>query len=92
MTTKRVADNENMPSTGLVDEKYNPKPAYQTLDRLINKEWKTNVEVSTSTGNVKFNGFYGKYKLKLKYDNKIIQKTIKLTKNASRVMNINIDE
>lgn len=92
LTTKRVAENENMPSTGLVDENYNPKIAYKTLDRLINKEWKTNIELSSSEGNVRFNGFYGKYKLKIKHNGKTIEKTIKLTKNSSRIMNINIDE
>ncbi|MCL2743302.1 MAG: endo-1,4-beta-xylanase [Planctomycetaceae bacterium] len=50
--------------SGLYDKDLNPKLAYHELDRLINKEWKTNLKVRTdSNGAVKFRGFKGKYKI-----------------------------
>lgn len=62
LTTKRVAGNENLPSTGLIDGSYNEKAAYKVLDKLINKEWRTDVTLETNEyGTASFRGFYGDY-------------------------------
>jgi len=56
-----------LPGGGLVDEEYRPKPVYDMLDNLINKEWKTNLNQSLdSSGKITFRGFYGKYEIVLK--------------------------
>lgn len=49
-------------AAGLVRKDMSPKPAYLVLDRLINKEWRTNTEgVTSKDGSFGFRGFYGKY-------------------------------
>ncbi len=88
LLTKRVAGDENIPSTGLIDENYNPKLAYKVLDDLINKEWKTDITRAVTDGIIKFRGFYGTYKLTVEYNGKSIEKTINMTKNTSRVREI----
>jgi GH35 family endo-1,4-beta-xylanase len=53
--------------SGLFTRSMEPKPAFYTLDNLINHEWKTNITVSTDeNGIVKFRGFRGKYRLSWK--------------------------
>lgn len=88
LTTKRVAGDENIPSTALIDENYNPKLAYKVLDELINKEWKTDVNCMSTDSIIKFRGFFGEYRLNIQYNGKRVEKTIKLTKNTSRIREI----
>jgi endo-1,4-beta-xylanase len=65
----------------LLDSEMNPKPAYEALDQLINHEWKTNMKISSdSNGNVSFRGFFGKYKIIVSYNGKLIVREINLTK------------
>ncbi len=50
---------------GLIDENLAPKPAYEALDQLINREWKT--QVSTKAGKTfSFRGFYGRYRVSVR--------------------------
>jgi len=50
--------------SGLFSRSMNPKPAYYALNNLINKEWKTNLELlPDADGNIKFRGFKGKYRI-----------------------------
>ncbi len=54
------------PLCGLLDENYNPKPAWNRLKRLIWDEWTTEMSGKTNTdGTFKFRGFYGHYNLKI---------------------------
>jgi GH35 family endo-1,4-beta-xylanase len=77
-------ENENKAMGGLLDSEMNPKPAYETLDQLINHEWKTNLNISSnSQGNVRFRGFYGKYKITVRYNGKSIEREINLTKTGN---------
>ncbi len=64
---------------GLVDENLQPKEAYKTLDRLINKEWKTNLTnlMPNKKGKVEFRGFKGNYKIVVKKKGEIL-KTVQL--------------
>lgn len=49
--------------SGLYDKEVNKKPVYETLDRLINREWKTSLTAtSTAQGVVRFRGFKGHYR------------------------------
>ena len=46
--------------SGLYDKKMKKKPVYETLDRLINREWKTSLTItSNAQGVVCFRGFKG---------------------------------
>lgn len=57
---------ENKMMGGLLDADMNPKPAYRALDELINREWKTKLDLQTdANGKVRFRGFKGKYAIKV---------------------------
>ena len=56
---------------GLIHENLSPKPAYNALNDLINKEWHTEASLKTSpTGRVVFEGFYGDYDVTVEADGK----------------------
>lgn len=62
MVTRRKALGENMATQGLIDREYREKAAYKELDRLINREWRTDVTLTTDQdGKITFNGFNGEY-------------------------------
>lgn len=53
-----------LPGIGLIDERGNAKPNYQMLDRLINNEWRTNLQLDLVAGDAaEFRGFYGGYEV-----------------------------
>ena len=54
---------ENRCGGGLLRFDMTEKPAYKVLDRLINKEWKTNFTKIVSDSELKFKGFYGEYEI-----------------------------
>ena len=56
-------DGENYYCGGLLHFDMTEKPAYRVLDRLINHEWKTNLEVKVQGGSLAFRGFYGEYEV-----------------------------
>ena len=63
-TTKRKALGENLPSTGLIDGDYNEKPAFKAIDNLINKQWRTDIILTTDDlGKIAFRGFDGEYEI-----------------------------
>ena len=50
--------------SGLYDSNLNRKPVYEELDRLINHEWKTELNLKPAKDNtVSFRGFKGKYRI-----------------------------
>lgn len=64
-----MADNtafgdENVYHAGLVRNDCTPKPAYSEIDKLINKEWCTELDVEVD-GQLRFSGFYGDYELEV---------------------------
>jgi GH35 family endo-1,4-beta-xylanase len=61
--------------SGIYDKALNPKQVYQTLDNLINREWKTTLTVKAGKdGSIKFRGFKGKYRISWKDRKKIYDK------------------
>ena len=59
-------EGENRCGGGLMRFDMTEKPAYKVLDRLINKEWKTELEVKVTDNEYKFRGFYGDYEIIVK--------------------------
>lgn len=57
--------SKNEPSTsGLFTRDMQPKPSFFALDRLINHEWKTNIErAADNDGHLRFRGFKGTYRI-----------------------------
>lgn len=50
--------------SGIYDKEMNPKPVYETLNSLINGEWKTRLTLNAGAdGSVKFRGFKGRYRI-----------------------------
>jgi GH35 family endo-1,4-beta-xylanase len=80
---------------GLVDKNLNPKPVYETLNRLINVDWKTNLHglKAGKKGKLEFRGFNGDYLFKIKRNGKII-KEIQLNyediQNNNKPLKINL--
>ncbi len=55
---------ENVFYGGLLRFDASPKPAYNTLKRLINEEWHTECKITTDeNGAASFRGFYGEYEI-----------------------------
>jgi hypothetical protein len=47
-----------------------PKPVYETLKKLIHKEWRTSLRGTTDiSGHFQFSGFYGVYSVTLQMKN-----------------------
>lgn len=56
--------NEGMFKGGLLDEDLREKPAYQRLYQLIQREWKTSLNLETGAdGRIAFRGFRGAYRV-----------------------------
>lgn len=72
--------NEGVAGGGLADEDFNPKPAYQALDQLINHDWKTDLTAkSASDGTLSFRGFRGAYDIEVRHAGKTGQFQFTLT-------------
>jgi endo-1,4-beta-xylanase len=61
------------PGGGLVDEELNPKMVYNTLDKLINQEWKTRISElqPDSKGRISFRGFKGDYMVTIRQNGEV---------------------
>lgn len=73
-------EGENMYGGGLVHFDMTPKPSYEVLDRLINHEWKTNIEASVEGNEYDFRGFYGEYEVEV------------VGENGTETFTVNLDE
>ncbi|MDX9867417.1 MAG: endo-1,4-beta-xylanase, partial [Kiritimatiellia bacterium] len=68
---------------GLLDPQMREKPAYQTLCRLIQREWNTQAQtVSDAQGKASFRGFYGTYDVVARIGDKTQAFEIKLGKDT----------
>lgn len=57
-------EGENRCCGGLLRFDMSRKPAFDVLDNLINHEWKTSLDLtSTGDGEISFRGFYGSYEI-----------------------------
>jgi len=57
--------NEDYYGGGLLRKDFTPKPAFEVVNRLINKEWKTNVTDGEYKITVEKNGFVSEHTVKL---------------------------
>lgn len=79
-------EGENMFGGGLVHFDMTPKPAYKVLDRLINHEWKTDIEAEISGGMYNFRGFYGEYEIELVSEKGNVKHTVNLDKDNEEIV------
>jgi len=73
-------NKENTAMAGLVDKEINPKKSYKVLDKLINQDWKTNLDGrSDANGQFAFRGFYGTYEVEVRVGNETKKHEIHLS-------------
>ncbi len=78
-------EGENRQGGGLIHFDMTKKPAYETLDRLINKEWKTKLDVCPAGDEVSFRGFYGEYEIEAETENGAERYTVSLDEDGKSV-------
>ncbi|MBQ8392531.1 MAG: endo-1,4-beta-xylanase [Clostridia bacterium] len=81
---------ENVYYGGLLRFDMSPKPAFETLDRLINEKWHTELCGSAEGGSFEFLGFYGEYEIEIKTEEKTVTKKISLSKNRENKVDITL--
>lgn len=71
-------------TSGLFTRNMEPKPSYFALDRLINHEWKTNLQLQADgNSQIRFRGFKGKYRITWKdTDGEYHEKIVDLTQDG----------
>ena len=76
---------ENSFFGGLVRYDFTPKPAYNVLKNLFQKEWHTELEKDAEgdTGALSFRGFYGTYDLEITSGDRTFTKEIRLNRDLS---------
>lgn len=74
-----------LPGIGVIGENLQPKPNYLVLDELINREWRTELEIDLKDiKNAEFRGFFGVYEIEVISQGKSLAKQIfELKKDAS---------
>lgn len=80
---------ENYFRGGLLRFNLSPKPAYKALDKLINHEWRTNIE-TISDGNFEIKAFYGNYDVEITVGGKTQNRVIHIEKGADNKFIFNI--
>ena len=71
----------------LIGADFREKPSYRMLDRLVNKEWRTETTVVTDeNGEASWNGFYGDYEL----DISGAKRTVSMTPRSENEYRINL--
>ncbi len=85
-----MAAGENYFYGGLVRYDFTPKPAFNVIRNLFEKEWRTDLKLHTSSNSLSFKGFYGKYDLEITVAGKRCNKTIHLSKPLNRHFTITI--
>jgi len=74
---------------GLVRPDLTPKPTYETLDRLINREWRTQMNSRTdSDGMIRFRGFYGTYEMSVLVNGEKRVLSFRLEEHGSRELEL----
>jgi GH35 family endo-1,4-beta-xylanase len=78
---------------GLLDADGNPKPVYRELDRLINREWKTEFTgAADRAGQVAFRGFYGSYELTVRHGGRTLRGSFDLSRDRDGVQKVTVTE
>lgn len=81
---------ENYYYGGLIRYDFTPKPSYQVIRSLFEKEWRTNLKLHTDSGALSFKGFYGQYDLEITANGRQTRKTIHLSKEQNNHFTIKL--
>ena len=74
-------EGENHYAGGLCRFDMSPKPSYLALDRLINKEWRTNLTAECEK-EFSFRGFFGEYEIEIAEGDKTTTRTVSFTQDG----------
>ena len=86
-----MTSGENRFYGGLMRFDLTPKPAYDMIDNLFNKEWRTNLDIEANAdGETSFRGFYGDYELSVQSGNKTVTKTVTLSKDGKNEFTVTL--
>lgn len=83
--------HETKYNSGFLRRDFSRKPSYEVLDRLINKEWRTDLEFGEVDGMVHFRAFYGKYKVSYTCEGKECTTEVMLSKHNPKTWRIFVD-
>lgn len=74
---------------GIITRDWKPKPAYEALDSLINREWRTETSGKTfPDGSFTFRGFHGAYEVTVQTEGKTHTASLDLHPGAKPVLRI----
>lgn len=86
-----AAEGEDTLRAGLLNRDFTEKPAFQVLDHLVNKEWRSSgIFNYIPGGDNRFQGFYGDYELVIHMEGQDITQKITLSKYADTTFNIKV--
>ena len=78
---------------GLLRNDLSPKPAYDALWRLIQREWKTKVEGRTDgTGALALRGFYGQYRVHVEFGGRKADAILRLGRDGPNAWTVTLKE
>lgn len=91
-TIGMMNDGENFWRGGLIRHDMTPKPAFNVICDLFNKEWHTEGEyTSDDDGMISFKGFFGDYDMEIIYNGKKINQKLEFLKGGNTQFKIKID-
>ncbi len=79
-----------LPGIGLLDEKFQPKANFKMLDRLINRQWHTELPLETTKNAAVFRGFYGVYEVEIIVGGKTVKTKFELKKGVQNHWTIKV--
>jgi endo-1,4-beta-xylanase len=68
---------------GLLDEAMQPKPSFDALEQLIHGEWQTRLTTRSDEPTLRFQGFYGAYRITASHAGKTVTETVHLSKGGA---------
>ena len=81
---------ENYYYGGLIRYDFTPKPAFNVIRNLFEKEWRTNLKLHVSSNSLSFKGFYGQYELKITVGGQQYKRNIHLSKERNNQFTITL--
>lgn len=80
--SNREGWGEDAYKSGIVRSDFSEKLSFEVLDDLINKQWRTNLEIDSNGDNVYFKAFYGDYDVTVIHEGKVVKRQLHLSKNG----------
>lgn len=85
------SEGENYYHSGLLNYDMSPKPVYNALDNLINKEWHTEGMLNVDKNRAKLHGFYGDYDICVEHNGKTTNRRISFTKSGKKLFKMTVE-